>query len=196
MKRPRPSRQTDDANRRSVQPDGSAAVIVAKGYYRLKDENERLKEWIRQDGVRNDTCTYDVLHEICEGCRCKRQPQQNDPDQGRRASDSKKTMNSLEQSAALNRRSPASGCSTARLEQLKAELNERRLTEIAAMLDDAGVPEWVENNSHRGVPSNGCVSRLKWYLARRKNVAAHEIDQKLQREMRQAEIDAREYMGR
>lgn len=86
--------------------------------------------------------------------------------------------------------------STARLEQLKAQLNERRITEIGAMLDDVGVPEWVENNSHRGVPSNSAVQRLKWFLARRKNVAACEIDQKLQREMRQAEADAREYMER
>ena len=85
---------------------------------------------------------------------------------------------------------------TARLEQLKAELNERRLTEIAAMLDDVGVPEWVENNSHRGVPSNSAVMRLKWYLARRKNVAARETDQKLQREMKEAEANAREYMER
>lgn len=68
---------TETPNGGSLQPDGSAAVIVAKGYYRLKEENERLKEWIRQEGMRNDTCTYDVLHEICEGCRCKRQPQQN-----------------------------------------------------------------------------------------------------------------------
>jgi hypothetical protein len=84
----------------------------------------------------------------------------------------------------------------ARLEQLKAELNERRLTEIAAMLDDAGVPAWVENRCHKGVPSNSAVMRLKWYLARRKNVKAAEIDQKLQREMKEAEIHAREYMGR
>lgn len=87
-------------------------------------------------------------------------------------------------------------CYTARLEQLKAELNERRLTEISAMLDDAGVPEWVENNSHRGVPSNSAVMRLKWYLARRKNVAAAEIDKKLQRDMKEAEKNAREYMER
>ncbi len=80
--------------------------------------------------------------------------------------------------------------------KMKAELNERRLDEIAAMLTDAGVPIWVENNCHRGVPSCSPVSRLKWYLARRKNVAAHEIDQKLQREMKEAEIHAREYMGR
>lgn len=85
---------------------------------------------------------------------------------------------------------------TARLEQLKAEQNERRLTEIAAMLDNVGVPEWVENNSHRGVPSNSAVMRLKWYLARRKNVSPREIDQKLQREMKEAEASAREYMER
>ena len=70
-----------------------------------------------------------------------------------------------------------------RLEQLKAELNERRLTEIAAMLDDVGVPEGVENNFHRGVPSNSAVMRLKWYLARRKDVKPGEIDQRLQRDM-------------
>ena len=87
-------------------------------------------------------------------------------------------------------------CYTARLEQLKAELNERRLTEISAMLDDAGVPAWVENRCHKGVPSNSAVMRLKWYLARRKNVKAAEIDQKLQRDMKAAEIHAREYMGR
>jgi hypothetical protein len=51
---------------------GSAAVIVAEGYYRLKAENERLREWIRSEGVRTDACTYDMLGEICDGCRCKR----------------------------------------------------------------------------------------------------------------------------
>ena len=87
------------------------------------------------------------------------------------------------------------GCSD-RMEQLKAELNERRLKEIGDMLDDAGVPEWVENTSHKGVPSNGVVSRMKWYLARRKNVKASEIDQKLQRDMKAAEIHAHEYTSR
>lgn len=69
--------QHETLARRSVQPDGSAAVIVAEGYCRLKEENERLKEWIREEGIRTDTCTYNILGEICEGCRCKRQPQQN-----------------------------------------------------------------------------------------------------------------------
>lgn len=43
-----------------------------EGYCRLKAENERLREWIRAEGMRSDTCTFDVLGEICEGCRCKR----------------------------------------------------------------------------------------------------------------------------
>lgn len=61
-----------DAGEPFAEAHGSAAVIVAKGYYRLKAENERLREWIRNEGVRTDACTYDVLGEICEGCRCKR----------------------------------------------------------------------------------------------------------------------------
>jgi hypothetical protein len=36
------------------------------------NEIRRLKEWIRAEGQRNDTCTYDILHKVCEGCKCKR----------------------------------------------------------------------------------------------------------------------------
>ena len=32
----------------------------------------RLREWIREEGKRTDTCTYNILREICEGCRCHR----------------------------------------------------------------------------------------------------------------------------
>ena len=84
----------------------------------------------------------------------------------------------------------------ARFDQLKAELNERRLREISEMLTDAGVPEWVMNAGHNGVPSNSDVSRLKWYLARRKNVKAGEIDQQLQRDMKEAYEHARAYRER
>ena len=73
------SKETNGQGQESLaSASGSAAVIVAEGYYRLKEENERLKEWIREEGIRTDTCTYDILGEICEGCMCKRQPQQND----------------------------------------------------------------------------------------------------------------------
>ena len=80
--------------------------------------------------------------------------------------------------------------------KIKSELNERRLDEIAAMLTESGVPIWVENNCHQGVPSCSPVMRLKWYLARRKNVAASEIDQELQRGMKEAEEAARRYVRR
>ena len=85
--------------------------------------------------------------------------------------------------------SPAQGSLAApsgyasRLEQLKAELNVRRLKECDDMLTDAGVPAWVMNSNANGVPSNTTVARLKYYLARRKNLAKWETDQKIQREM-------------
>lgn len=39
---------------------------------KLKSENERLREWIRNEGVESDICTFNVLNEICDGCRCGR----------------------------------------------------------------------------------------------------------------------------
>lgn len=72
MKHPIQPPENKDVTLRFAEARGSAAVIVAEGYYRLKSENERLREWIRSEGVRTDACTYDVLGEICEGCRCKR----------------------------------------------------------------------------------------------------------------------------
>lgn len=43
-----------------------------EGEAQARAENALLREWIRAEGVRTDTCTYEVLREICEGCRCKR----------------------------------------------------------------------------------------------------------------------------
>ncbi len=37
----------------------------------LADEIYRLKEWIREEGIRSNTCTYNVLGEICIGCECE-----------------------------------------------------------------------------------------------------------------------------
>jgi hypothetical protein len=51
------------------------------------------------------------------------------------------------------------------------------------MLTKAGVPEWVINSDSDGVPGNSVPCRLKWYLARRKDVKPGEIDQRLQRDM-------------
>lgn len=82
---------------------------------------------------------------------------------------------------------------TARLEQLKAQQDRHIITEISKMLDEAGVPEWVENTDTRGVPANAPHCRLKWFLARRKNVAEWEKDQKLAREMKENLEHARRY---
>lgn len=67
-----------------------------------------------------------------------------------------------------------------RLKELKARQNERQLQECAQMLTVAGVPEWVMHSANEPVPANATPERLKWYLARRKNVLKWETDQKLQ----------------
>jgi hypothetical protein len=38
----------------------------------LQREITRLRQYIRDEGEITDTCTYDVLKEICVGCRCQR----------------------------------------------------------------------------------------------------------------------------
>ena len=76
----------------------------------------------------------------------------------------------------------ARGCD-ARIEKLRARQNAIRLERIEQLLQDAGVPEWVQTIETGLVPSNAPDYRLQWFLARRKNVKPAEIDQKLQREM-------------
>jgi len=34
------------------------------------EQIDRLKQWIREEGLRTDQCTFAVLDEVCEGCRC------------------------------------------------------------------------------------------------------------------------------
>lgn len=63
-------------------------------------------------------------------------------------------------------------------------LDAKRLRMCDQMLTDAGVPEWVINSDGESVPSNSTPERLRWYLARRKDVKRSETDQKLQREMK------------
>lgn len=36
----------------------------------LREENERLRGWIRVEGGCNNTCTRKILGEICRYCRC------------------------------------------------------------------------------------------------------------------------------
>ena len=38
----------------------------------LLAEIEKYRDWIRREGDNNDTCTYHILGEICEGCKCER----------------------------------------------------------------------------------------------------------------------------
>jgi hypothetical protein len=33
----------------------------------------RLSAWIKEEGERTNTCTFGVLGDVCDGCRCERQ---------------------------------------------------------------------------------------------------------------------------
>lgn len=39
---------------------------------RARDEIVFLREWIKEEGERNNTCTFYVLGNICENCKCGR----------------------------------------------------------------------------------------------------------------------------
>ena len=40
----------------------------------LKARVAGLELWIREEANHNDTCSYDILHKVCDGCRCHRNP--------------------------------------------------------------------------------------------------------------------------
>ena len=48
----------------------SFAGVLAAEVRRLREENERLRGWIRVEGSCNDTCTRQILGEVCQGCKC------------------------------------------------------------------------------------------------------------------------------
>ena len=41
----------------------------------LRVKVKRYEEWIREEGKQMDTCTFNILGEICEDCRCPRSPE-------------------------------------------------------------------------------------------------------------------------
>ena len=45
----------------------------AKDLRKLLEENEGLRNWVREEGERNSICTYDILgDEVCSDCGCHR----------------------------------------------------------------------------------------------------------------------------
>ena len=38
----------------------------------LEKRIAELEEWIRYEGIIDDTCTYAILNKVCDGCRCGR----------------------------------------------------------------------------------------------------------------------------
>lgn len=50
------------------------AVALCK----TKREIERLRAWIAEEGERTNTCTKNVLGNVCENCRCGKAARPND----------------------------------------------------------------------------------------------------------------------
>jgi hypothetical protein len=44
---------------------------IKKGHVvEMLNEIEHLREWIKREADANDTCTFNVLGEVCDGCQC------------------------------------------------------------------------------------------------------------------------------
>ncbi len=63
-----------------------------------------------------------------------------------------------------------------KLAALKGRLALKRCDTIQKLLSDAGVPETVSLSKDPVVPYSDPVSRLKWFLLRRKDVQDYEKD--------------------
>ena len=53
-----------------VSVDGVSKEALVAIVRRLQAENERLRDWIRVEGGCNNTCTRQILGEVCPSCRC------------------------------------------------------------------------------------------------------------------------------
>lgn len=57
----------DGMNRETLE---AAAASLAAEVRRLREENERLREWIMQSGNNNNECVRSVIGKVCDGCMC------------------------------------------------------------------------------------------------------------------------------
>lgn len=48
------------------------AVVELEKVTTLERENAALREWVKEEGKRNDVCTYGILKEVCEDCKCSK----------------------------------------------------------------------------------------------------------------------------
>lgn len=47
---------------------GGAYSAMMRGAREIK----KLRDWIKEEGLRTNACTYNVLREVCGNCQCKR----------------------------------------------------------------------------------------------------------------------------
>lgn len=54
----------------NVNADRLALALSLETIQELERENAALREWVKEEGKRNDVCTYGILKEVCEDCQC------------------------------------------------------------------------------------------------------------------------------
>lgn len=55
-------------SRKIGQPAGDVPSVMRAA----AEEIERMREWIHEEGERNNVCTYNILGEVCGYCECTR----------------------------------------------------------------------------------------------------------------------------
>ena len=56
------------------QPEATKRLRSRSVAQTLEFHVRSYREWIKEHGKVNYTCTWEILGEICEGCECKRKP--------------------------------------------------------------------------------------------------------------------------
>jgi predicted nuclease with TOPRIM domain len=45
-------------------------AVTRQNWKAYQFENAALRAWIKEEGSRNDVCTYEILKEVCDDCKC------------------------------------------------------------------------------------------------------------------------------
>ena len=53
-------------------PGGINRTLAALDVVELLQYIDHLESWVKDEAERNNVCTFDLLSEVCEGCKCPR----------------------------------------------------------------------------------------------------------------------------
>lgn len=64
----------NDPEHNTINAERAESRGLRKELIKAQDKITMLEEWIRFEGARTSTCTFDVLQEVCDDCNCSRKP--------------------------------------------------------------------------------------------------------------------------